>query len=137
MTDTLGLLGQQRFYRLLQLGLQLFVGPTGGLAREARVSASHEPVPSDEKSGGPGIEIHGLRELFGELAGLAGEEDRVLQPILFDESAQADRIFELLAVFEGQGDDLEAASAVGLVQLLQERRLVVAIGAPTAHDVQE
>jgi len=106
-------------------------------AREPGVHSPDSAIAADDERRREGVEIHGLGHFRVEVVGIAGEQHGVLEPVSSDERAQTCWIGELIAVLERQGYDLQAPRLVLLVDRSQERRLVVAVGAPAAADVDE
>ena len=105
-----------------------------GGAGESGVDFFDAAVATEEEGGGPAVETDSLGDFFVELVGLAGYQDGVGDAVAGDEGAEAGGVFELIGLFKGEVDDLEASGVVLLVEGLEEGSFVVAVGAPGAAD---
>src|SRR5215468_5738970 len=110
----------------------LFVELAARLAGKSRVRAAHAAVTSEKERRRERVEVDALGNLRVEILRLAGQQHRVLDAVLPDERADADRILQLRFFLEGQLDDLEAAGLVLPVEVDEKRRFVVAVRAPAA-----
>lgn len=76
--------------------VQLAAAGTG----KSGVDSFHETIAADEERCGPSVPIERLCQLLLGRAGLAAQENRVLDAVLLDERLQASRVAELLGLFK-------------------------------------
>src|SRR5262249_10655986 len=110
-------------------------GPGSG---EAGIDLLHLSVSTDEERGGVGDDLRDVRQCRCRSGFVAdsGNQERVVDAIALGEApnhlAAAGRIGRELV---GQSYDLQTASPILAVPRRQKRRLVVAVRAPRAEDV--
>src|SRR6266446_3142018 len=76
--------------------LQIRMKPAGRPAGKPRMHPANSSVSPQEECRREGIEVHGLRNGLGQLAGLTRDQDRVLNTVALDESTQPCRVLELI-----------------------------------------
>ena len=125
-----GGLGKEVFNESIDLFDESFVsdGVTG--AGESGVYLLDLAVAAEEEGGRPAVEVIGLGDLLGELIGSSAEDHVISDAVTSDEGAQTGWVLELVGLFEGDVYDLEAFGVVLLIEALEERGFVVAVGAP-------
>ena len=96
--------------------------------------AAHEAVASNQERRRKRKQIDGLRHERVHVVRLAGHEHRVVDVVLLHERAQPDGVRQLIGLLERERDDLQTARFVGAIEVGEERRFVVAVGAPAAAD---
>ena len=109
------------------------VGGWVGGARETGMNLADATVTGYEKARRPAVKVVGLGHLLVELLGGSSKQDGVIKMVAGNKRAEACGALEFFrVVFEVQIDDLQAAGMELLVETLQDRGLIVAIGAPGA-----
>src|SRR5271166_799422 len=95
-------------------------------------------VAVDEDRRRKRTEAYQLRQRLGDLAliGGSGEQQREGDAELFAINRELPQVaLRVVNVLVPEPDDLKSFTVVLLVQLLQHRRLVVAVGTPGAEDI--
>ena len=86
-----------------------------GGAGESGVDLFDAAVAANEEGGWPTVEVDSLGDFFVELVWHASYENRVGDAVMGDEGAQAGGVFELVGLFKGEVNDLEAVRVVLVV----------------------
>jgi CheY-like chemotaxis protein len=118
---------------LFQLGVEI----PARRARKTDVNAFDEAVATDEDRRGPRVEVPQLWYFLIDLIGITADEHRIFDSVVLDEPAQPHQILQLFLLLKIQRDDLKALAPVLPIQLREKWGFVVAIGAPTAGDIDQ